>query len=63
MLYQVLWEMTQGALGKAPAAVTETPGTSGAAKETAPLPAEEEAEEEDPEELREMQSRLEALRS
>lgn len=51
---KVLWELTQGTLGKAPAAVTETPGTSTVIDEPV---------EEDPEELREMQSRLEALRS
>lgn len=50
---KVLWEITQGTLGKAPAAVMETPGTS-----TVSEPVEE-----DPEELQEMQNRLEALRS
>ncbi|XP_014282085.1 charged multivesicular body protein 3 [Halyomorpha halys] len=52
---KVLWEITQGTLGKAPAAVTETPGASAVVAEP--------AVEEDPEELKEMQSRLEALRS
>ncbi|CAH1396188.1 unnamed protein product [Nezara viridula] len=52
---KVLWEITQGTLGKAPAAVTETPGASAVVAEP--------TVEEDPEELMEMQSRLEALRS
>lgn len=55
MILQVLWEITQGTLGKAPAAVTETPGASAVVAEP--------TVEEDPEELMEMQSRLEALRS
>jgi len=53
---QVLWEVTQGQLGKVPAMVTDT------------LPAAKEAEGaasavDDPDELEEMQSRLQALRS
>lgn len=54
--YQVLWEITAGALGTAPAAVTETPGTSKDQREVPEV-------EEDPDELEEMQNRLEALRS
>ncbi|BES96445.1 unnamed protein product [Nesidiocoris tenuis] len=50
---KVLYEITAGALGTAPAAVTETPGAS-AHRETA---------EEDQDELNAMQSRLKALRS
>jgi len=57
---KILWEVTAGTLGKAPSAVTETPGASGVTT-TVKEPAEE--LDEDPEELKEMQSRLEALRS
>ncbi|KAL1138259.1 hypothetical protein AAG570_009948, partial [Ranatra chinensis] len=56
---KVLWELTAGALGKAPAAVTDTPEASGAAAASVP----ESQQEEDPEELLEMRNRLEALRS
>ncbi|XP_024085665.1 charged multivesicular body protein 3 [Cimex lectularius] len=52
---KVLWELTQGTLGKAPAAVTEVPGTSSVKEEA--------AAEDDDEDLEEMQSRLEALKS
>jgi charged multivesicular body protein 3 len=54
----VLWELTAGALGTAPAAVTETPGAGASTARAA-----ESNQEEDPQELEEMQSRLEALRS
>ncbi|KAL4708482.1 hypothetical protein ACJJTC_014090 [Scirpophaga incertulas] len=53
-LYQVLWELTQGKLGEAPA----PPSAVGA-----PSTSREEEPEPDEEELDEMQSRLEALRS
>jgi charged multivesicular body protein 3 len=54
----VLWELTAGQLGQAPAAVTDTlpsSGVSEAAGASAVL--------EDVEELEDMQSRLQALRS
>uniref|UniRef100_A0A069DQ93 Putative vacuolar sorting protein vps24 n=1 Tax=Panstrongylus megistus TaxID=65343 RepID=A0A069DQ93_9HEMI len=54
---KVLWEITQGTLGKAPIAVTETPGPEPQPTTSAEL------EEEDADELMEMQNRLEALRS
>jgi hypothetical protein len=57
-IIQVLWELTAGQLGQAPAAVTDTlpaAGISEAAGTSAGL--------EDVEELEDMQSRLQALRS
>lgn len=54
----MLWELTAGQLGQAPAAVTDTlpaAGVSEAAGASAVL--------EDVEELEDMQSRLQALRS
>lgn len=54
----MLWELTAGQLGQAPAAVTDTlpaAGVSEAAGTSASL--------EDVEELEDMQSRLQALRS
>lgn len=53
----MLWEITQGTLGKAPVAVTEAPGAEPQATTSAEL------EEEDADELKEMQNRLESLRS
>uniref|UniRef100_A0A0A9WH18 Charged multivesicular body protein 3 n=2 Tax=Lygus hesperus TaxID=30085 RepID=A0A0A9WH18_LYGHE len=53
---KVLWEITAGALGTAPAAVTEAPGASMERERAEPA-------EDDQDELKEMQSRLEALRS
>ena len=49
---QVLWEITAGQLGKAPAAVTDS----------LPVPQSAAAEEEE-DDLEEMQSRLQALKS
>ncbi len=48
---QVLWEITAGQLGQAPAAVTDS------------LPVPEAAAADDEEDLEEMQSRLQALKS
>lgn len=59
---KVLWELTEGKLGEAPlppeASVKDDPEAS-----TSKVPAVAVAEEEDEEDLKEMQSRLEALRS
>lgn len=57
---QVLWELTAGALGKVPAVVTDTPSSSKDKHEEA-VGGEE--EEEDHDDLEDMKSRLEALRS
>lgn len=55
---KVLWELTEGKLGEAPSAVTDT------LKEEEPAgPSRVAGVEEDDNELEEMQSRLEALRS
>lgn len=51
---QVLWEITAGALGQAPMAVTETPGGS-VMTETEPI--------EEDGDLEEMKNRLQALKS
>ncbi|KAJ8866061.1 hypothetical protein PR048_033585 [Dryococelus australis] len=58
---KVLWELTAGALGRAPAAVTDSlpPQAAGAKAASTSTP----VAHEDEEELEEMQSRLEALRS
>lgn len=53
LLWQVLWEITAGQLGKAPAAVTDTLPVH----EPIPVATEEE------DDLEEMQSRLQALKS
>ncbi|XP_075228314.1 charged multivesicular body protein 3-like [Lycorma delicatula] len=55
---QVLWELTSGALGRAPAAVTDNLPPGASREEAAPV-----EEIEDEKELEEMQSRLQALRS
>ncbi|KZC08600.1 PREDICTED: charged multivesicular body protein 3 [Dufourea novaeangliae] len=55
---KILWEVTAGQLGKAPAVVTETPGSV-----VASTSAEEEVEEADDKELEEMKMRLQSLRS
>ncbi|XP_066581635.1 charged multivesicular body protein 3 [Prorops nasuta] len=55
---KILWEVTAGQLGTAPAVVTETPGTS-----IASTSKEEEYEEADDKELEEMKNRLQSLRS
>lgn len=57
-LSQILWEVTAGQLGTAPAVVTETPGSI-----VASTSAEEESEEVDDKELEEMKMRLQSLRS
>ena len=57
MTFQVLWELTQGKLGEAPAPPTAV-GAPSTSKEQ-----EVETTEPDESELDEMQSRLEALRS
>ncbi|XP_043268526.1 charged multivesicular body protein 3 [Venturia canescens] len=54
---KVLWELTAGQLGTAPAVVTETPGA------VASTSNKEEFEEADDTELEEMKSRLQSLRS
>ena len=53
MFLQILWEVTAGQMGKAPAVVTDTPGAS----------KEEPTEEIDDKELEEMKNRLQSLRS
>ncbi|XP_029040845.1 charged multivesicular body protein 3 [Osmia bicornis bicornis] len=55
---KILWEVTAGQLGTAPAVVTETPGSV-----VASTSAEEEGEEVDDKELEEMKMRLQSLRS
>ncbi|XP_076240398.1 vacuolar protein sorting 24 [Calliopsis andreniformis] len=55
---KILWEVTAGQLGTAPAVVTETPGSV-----VASTSAEEEGEEADDKELEEMKMRLQSLRS
>ncbi|XP_076166508.1 vacuolar protein sorting 24 [Ptiloglossa arizonensis] len=55
---KILWEVTAGQLGTAPAVVTETPGSVAASTS-----AEEEGEEADDKELEEMKMRLQSLRS
>lgn len=55
---KILWEVTAGQLGTAPAVVTETPGSI-----VASTSAEEESEEVDDKELEEMKMRLQSLRS
>ncbi|OAD56538.1 Charged multivesicular body protein 3 [Eufriesea mexicana] len=55
---KILWEVTAGQLGTAPAVVTETPGSI-----VASTSAEEENEEVDDKELEEMKIRLQSLRS
>ncbi|CAG5077227.1 Similar to chmp3: Charged multivesicular body protein 3 (Xenopus laevis) [Cotesia congregata] len=52
---KVLWELTAGQLGTAPAVVTETPGASTSKEEEEPA--------EDDTELEEMKNRLQSLRS
>ncbi|XP_012281521.1 charged multivesicular body protein 3 [Orussus abietinus] len=54
---KILWELTAGQLGTAPAVVTEVPGS------VASTSKEEEVEEVDDKELEEMKSRLQSLRS
>lgn len=54
--FQVLWELTQGKLGEAPAPPTAV-GAPSTSKEEEPVTEPDESE------LDEMQSRLEALRS
>lgn len=56
LFQQILWEVTAGQLGTAPAVVTENPGSIAASTS-----AEEEVE--DDKELEEMKSRLQSLRS
>ncbi|XP_046685676.1 charged multivesicular body protein 3-like [Homalodisca vitripennis] len=53
---KVLWELTAGALGQAPAVVSDSLPAASVTESTS-------AEVEDPEELEEMQSRLQKLRS
>ncbi|XP_063240192.1 charged multivesicular body protein 3 [Bacillus rossius redtenbacheri] len=60
---KVLWELTAGALGRAPAAVTDSLPPRAAGAEAAASTSQPAAAPEDEEELEEMQSRLEALRS
>ncbi|XP_076677327.1 vacuolar protein sorting 24 [Andrena cerasifolii] len=55
---KILWEVTAGQLGTAPAVVTETPGSV-----VASTSAEEEGVEPDAKELEEMKMRLQSLRS
>ena len=55
---KILWEVTAGQLGTAPAVVTETPGSVVASTST-----EEEGVEPDAKELEEMKMRLQSLRS
>ncbi|XP_012222828.1 charged multivesicular body protein 3 [Linepithema humile] len=54
---KILWEVTAGQLGTAPAVVTETPGS------VVPSTSTEEEPEEDDKELEEMKNRLQSLRS
>lgn len=54
----MLWELTSGQLGQAPAAVTHSLPAAGMSEEAGPS-----AVLEDEEELEDMQSRLQALRS
>ncbi|KAF2355472.1 Snf7 family [Trinorchestia longiramus] len=57
---KILWEVTAGALGKAPAMVNDAlPATEGASA----LPLEPQVDEESEEDLEEMRSRLQALKS
>lgn len=56
---KILWEVTAGQLGTAPAVVTETPGNSVVASTSG----EEEPEQVDDKELEEMKIRLQSLRS
>lgn len=55
---KILWEVTAGQLGTAPAVVTENPGSIAASTS-----AEEEVVEDDDKELEEMKNRLQSLRS
>lgn len=55
---KILWEVTAGQLGTAPAVVTDTPGSVAASTSQ-----EEELEEADDKELEEMKMRLQSLRS
>lgn len=55
ILSQILWEVTAGQLGTAPAVVTENPGI--------PSTSAEEETEDDDKELEEMKNRLQSLRS
>ncbi|EZA58548.1 hypothetical protein DMN91_008627 [Ooceraea biroi] len=55
---KILWEVTAGQLGTAPAVVTETPGAIAASTS-----AEEEPDKEDDKEFEEMKNRLQSLRS
>ncbi|XP_003704764.1 vacuolar protein sorting 24 [Megachile rotundata] len=55
---KILWEVTAGQLGTAPAVVTDTPGSVAASTST-----EEKGEEADDKELEEMKMRLQSLRS
>lgn len=55
--FKVLWELTAGQLGTAPAVVTETPGASTSKEEEEEEPAEDDTE------LEEMKNRLQSLRS
>ncbi|XP_015513998.1 charged multivesicular body protein 3 [Neodiprion pinetum] len=57
---KVLWELTAGQLGTAPAVVTETPGVQPVAASSSK---EEEVEDVDDTELEEMKNRLQSLRS
>lgn len=52
---KILWELTAGQIGTAPAIVMETPGAS--------TSKEEEPEEADDKELEDMRNRLQSLRS
>lgn len=54
---KILWEVTAGQLGTAPAVVTETPGS------VVPSTSTEEEPQEDDKELEEMKNRLQSLRS
>ena len=56
---QILWEVTAGAMGKAPAMVSDPLPAAEAAAAALPQQEEEESEED----LEEMRSRLEALKS
>lgn len=57
---QVLWELTEGKLGEAPLPPT---GTAASIAESREPVAQQEADDDDEEDLTEMQSRLQALRS
>lgn len=59
-MLQILWEVTAGTIGKAPAVATDAlPTAEGASA----LPVSPEADEESEEDMEEMRSRLQALKS